>query len=64
MRKLCFSSSTSATTPWSARADSRSWPNGFSITTRDHGPLSGGATSPLSRSPFRIGPNDAGGTAR
>ena len=33
MRRICSSSSTSQSSALSARADSRSWPNGFSITT-------------------------------
>ena len=33
MRRICSSSSTSQSSALSARADSRSWPKGFSITT-------------------------------
>ena len=34
IRRICSSSSTSRSSAFSAAADSRSWPNGFSTTTR------------------------------
>ena len=50
MRKTCDSSNADATASLSSRALSRSWPNGFSMTTRVHGPPSApapaGATRP------------------
>ncbi|MCY1510815.1 hypothetical protein D9M68_452040 [compost metagenome] len=40
MRKTCFSSSTLPTAALIARFEARSWPSGFSSTTRVRGPLS------------------------
>ncbi|SHY34911.1 Uncharacterised protein [Mycobacteroides abscessus subsp. abscessus] len=47
MRKTDSSGKTSLTTALSSRALARSWPKGFSITTRRHAPSTGCARPDL-----------------
>ena len=58
MRKTWSSRKTSCTASFSARADSRSVPNGFSMITRAR------SARPASPSVRTIGPAAAGGTER
>ena len=58
MRKICSSRKTSCTVSLSSRADSRSVPNGFSMTTRAR------SARPASPSVRTIEPAAAGGTDR
>ena len=58
MRRICSSSSTSQSSALSARADSRSWPKGFSITTRAF------SVSPALPSPSTTVANREGGISR
>ena len=68
MRNTWDSSNAAATASLSWRALARSWPNGFSKTTRVQAapPRSSAAeaTRRALRSPSTIGANSAGGTAR
>src|SRR4030042_744044 len=59
MRKACRSSSTSATTRFSSRAEARSRPKGFSITTLDHGEPFGGGGGPAAGRAARRLPREA-----
>ena len=58
MRKICSSRKTSWTVSLSSRADFRSVPNGFSMTTRAR------SASPASPSVRTTGPAADGGTDR
>ncbi len=59
MRKIWFSSKTRPTASLTARAEARSLPTGFSITTREVG-----STTPIRSRCAQIGPKSVGATAR
>ena len=59
MRKVCASENTDPTLSMIARAEARSWPMGFSSTTREFS-----VTSPAVPSAWQIGPYRSGEVAR
>ena len=59
MRKICSSVKTAPTASLIARAEARSWPIGFSSTTRDVA-----STRPFAEARAQIGPNSPGAQAR
>ena len=59
MRKICDSEKTDPTASLIACADARSWPTGFSMTTRALA-----SAAPISSSCSQIGPKRPGATAR
>ncbi len=58
MRKIASSGNTERSVRLSARAEARSWPNGFSTTTR------ASSAQPACCSPLTTVPNRLGGIAR
>ncbi len=65
MRKTCPSAKALCRKRFSSRALARSWPNGFSMISRDQGePCAFDRARPASRSRSAIGPKKSGCVAR